>query len=83
MESLGVSVFLCSGWLGSAARQAVALPARSGKSVSVKNCKLIHGDFPVVGRITPIGCDIAQPKPYQFRCRLISWEVPSSLDDFS
>ncbi|WP_236691270.1 TetR/AcrR family transcriptional regulator, partial [Pseudomonas amygdali] len=26
----GVSVFLCSGWLGPAVRQALVLPARSG-----------------------------------------------------
>ncbi|MCQ3007529.1 hypothetical protein NLO93_20955, partial [Pseudomonas savastanoi] len=43
--SLGVSVFLCSGWLGPAVRQALVLPARSGKSVSVQDRKLIHCHF--------------------------------------
>lgn len=79
----GVSVFLCSGWLGPAVRQALVLPARSGKSVSVQDRKLIHCHFPVVCRMTPVGGDVAQPKPYQFRRGLIGREVPSSLDDLA
>ncbi|WP_412769961.1 PAS domain S-box protein, partial [Pseudomonas savastanoi] len=30
VRDMGVSVFLCSGWLGPAVRQALVLPARSG-----------------------------------------------------
>ena len=79
----GVSVFLCSGWLGPAVRQAVVLPARSGKSVSVQDRKLIHRHFPVVCRMTPVGGDVAQPKPYQFCRGLIGREVSSSFDDLA
>ncbi|MBN4178144.1 hypothetical protein GSU75_05440 [Pseudomonas savastanoi pv. phaseolicola] len=82
-QQTGVSVFLCSGWLGPAVRQALVLPARSGKSVSVQDRKLIHCHFPVVCRMTPVGGDVAQPKPYQFRRSLIGREVPSSLDDLA
>ena len=81
--SWGVSVFLCSGWLGPAVRQAVVLPARSGKSVSVQDRKLIHRHFPVVCRMTPVGGDVAQPKPYQFCRGLIGREVSSSFDDLA
>lgn len=83
LSTTGVSVFLCSGWLGPAVRQALVLPARSGKSVSVQDRKLIHCHFPVVCRMTPVGGDVAQPKPYQFRRGLIGREVPSSLDDLA
>ncbi|EFW81496.1 hypothetical protein PsgB076_07072 [Pseudomonas savastanoi pv. glycinea str. B076] len=72
-----------AGWLGPAVRQALVLPARSGKSVSVQDRKLIHCHFPVVCRMTPVGGDVAQPKPYQFRRSLIGREVPSSLDDLA
>ena len=54
-----------------------------GEAVLVEDRELVHGGFPVMRRTAPVGGDIAQGQPKQFRCGLIRREVPTRLDDLA
>lgn len=54
-----------------------------GKTLLVKNGKLVHRRLPVVGRSAPFGSDISQCQPDQLGCSLITWEMPSRLENLA
>ncbi len=57
--------------------------AVAGKAFRIQDGKLVHGLFPAVHRLGPIGGDIAQCQPYQLGCRVITGEMAARLDDLA
>ena len=78
-----VAVGACDEPTAAVGKSVLFLRSSLGETIFPQDRKLIHRLLPVLGRTAPIGCDVSQRQPNQFRRRIVSGEMPACLDDLA